>query len=70
MTKAVDFNVQGVDIPSTSFDDWQLAALAQILIELRKLNSLLHCGNFVDIPRKLDAINRNTTKRKRKAVPK
>lgn len=70
MTKAADFNVQHVDIPANTYDAWQLAALAQILTELRRLNALLHCHNFVAIPRKLDAINRNTAKPKRKKVQK
>lgn len=51
-------------------DAWQLVALHEILVELRRLNSLLHCHNFVAVPSKLERIARNTAKprapRKRK----
>lgn len=42
-----------------------LALLMDIRDELKRLNALLHCPNFIGIPHKLDAIRRNTTKRKR-----
>lgn len=49
-------------------DAWQLVALYEILVELRKLNSLLHCSNFVGIPTTLRKIQANTAKpRKAKA---
>jgi len=39
--------------------------------ELVKLNALLHCHNFTDIPHKLERIKRNTAKkRKPKAASK
>jgi hypothetical protein len=41
------------------------ALLMDIRDELQKLNGLLHCGDFIAIPHKLDAIRRNTTKPKR-----
>lgn len=47
---------------------WQLIALYEILVELRKLNTLLHCHNFVDIPHKLERIAKNTTKPKRRRI--
>jgi hypothetical protein len=34
--------------------------------ELQKLNALLHCSNFRNIPAKLERIARNTTKKKKK----
>lgn len=56
-----------------SSDSWQLVALYQILNELRKLNQLLHCHNFTDVPHKLERIAKNTTKskpkRRRKVKP-
>lgn len=36
--------------------------------KLRRLNALLHCGNFQRIPAKLDRIGRNTEKKKRSRV--
>lgn len=41
--------------------------LSDIRREMRKLNAVLACPNFQDIPRKLDRISKNTAKpRKRK----
>lgn len=51
-------------------DAWQLVALHEILTELRKLNHLLHCPNFQDIPETLRAIRRQTRKPKRARRPK
>lgn len=55
---------------TASFDTLQTAALFAIRDELRRLNTLLHCGNFTAIPSKLDRIGRNTAKPKRKAKAK
>lgn len=41
--------------------------LMDIRDELKRLNSVLYCRNFLDIPHKLEAIRRNTTKRRKKA---
>lgn len=47
----------------------QTAVLMDIREELQKLNALLHCQNFIDIPRKLDRIAAKLpTRRKRKAT--
>lgn len=47
------------------------ALLMDLRDELKQLNLLLHCSRFVDIPWKLDAIVKNTTKKpKLKAVKK
>lgn len=46
----------------------RLAVLMDIRDELKRLNQLLHCSNFVAIPHTLAAIRRNTTKKKRKAA--
>jgi len=45
------------------------AILLDIREELRQLNRLLHCSNFIQIPRTLRAIERNTKKRARKRTP-
>lgn len=51
-------------------DGCLLAVAMDIRDELQKLNSLLHCHNFVVIPDILRTIRRNTTKPKKKAVKK
>ena len=55
------------DIYSNMRDGCSLAVLMDIRDELQRLNSLLYCPNFTAIPRKLDRIGRNTTKKKTKA---
>jgi hypothetical protein len=42
-----------------------LAVLQDIRSELKKLNNVFQCENFQEIPFKLDAIRKNTTKRRR-----
>lgn len=49
----------------TTWDEVHCAVLVDIREELRRLNSLLNCPNFVAIPRKLERIARNTTKKRR-----
>ena len=50
-----------------TWDAVKIAVLMDIRDELKRLNSLLHCSNFMAIPWKLDRIAKNTTKpRKRK----
>lgn len=49
--------------------DWArvpVALLMDIRRELKKLNRLLHCSNFMEIPWKLNKIARNTTKPRRR----
>ena len=41
------------------------SAVLAVRDELRRLNSLLHCANFVAMPSTLRQISRNTAKRKR-----
>ena len=49
----------------------RLSVLMDIRDELQRLNAVLHCHNFLDIPHKLERIKRNTAKkRKPKAVGK
>ncbi len=57
--------------PSYGFQPQSLAVLMDIRDELKRLNSLLHCHNFTDIPFVLRSIKQNTVKpkpRKKKAV--
>ena len=54
---------------SASNDTLTLATLCVIRDELKKLNALLHCSNFVEIPSILRTIKRNTTKKKRPKSP-
>lgn len=48
------------------YDAAILAVLMDLRDEMKRLNQLLHCSNFVAIPRKLDCIEQNTAKRKYK----
>ena len=43
----------------------QLTVLMDLRDELKRLNGLLFCRNFVDLPRVLRAIRKNTTRPKR-----
>lgn len=53
-----------------SWEQIIVAVLMDIRDEMKRLNTLLHCQNFIAIPRKLDAIHRKMpTRRKRKAKP-
>ena len=47
-----------------------LAVLMDIRDELKRLNELLHCSNFITIPTTLRSIEHNTNKKpKKKAKP-
>lgn len=48
-----------------TWDTIHSALLMDIRDELKSLNCLLHCMNFIRIPQKLDAIRRNTSKKRR-----
>lgn len=61
-----DWNLANKQDGKIHWDKVNLALLMDIRRELRKLNGVLHCKNFLAVPHKLDAIRRNTTKRKRK----
>lgn len=58
----VDWNTKG----NNSYDAVQLEVLMDIRSQLMRLNTLLHCHNFVDIPKKLERIARHTVKPKRR----
>jgi hypothetical protein len=45
-----------------------VAALFSIRDELRRLNRVLQCPNFIAVPSKLDAIAKNTRKRRKPRV--
>lgn len=64
-TRKKDFNwgIKTNDDGTTPTPDAHLATLMDIRDELKRLNSLLCCPNFVAIPRKLDAIKRNTDRK-------
>lgn len=56
-------------LPNEGIGTWervQVAILMDIRDELQSLNSLLHCPNFVAMPRLLRDVKRNTTKQKRR----
>jgi len=45
------------------WDSIKVALLMDIRDELKSMNAILHCSNFLRIPRKLDEIRRNTAKK-------
>lgn len=49
-----------------TYEGLQIAVLCQMRDELKRLNSLLHCHNALEIPALLRAIKRNTAKKKRR----
>lgn len=50
-----------------AIDQAQLAVLMDIRTELKQLNAVLSCSNFVRIPTTLRSIDRKLTKPKRKS---
>lgn len=53
------------DLPEdNSWESIHAAILMDIRDELKRLNSLLHCSNFLQIPFTLSKIRKNTTKKK------
>lgn len=49
--------------------DWksvEIAILMDIRDELKRLNGVLHCPNFLAIPQKLDTIEKNVRKPKKR----
>jgi hypothetical protein len=63
-----DWNLADEKGNITTWEKVGIAVLLDIRQELRTLNGILKCPNFLAIPRKLEAIRRNTVK-KRKAKP-
>jgi len=66
----VNWSIPRNEAGTVSWDGAKMAVLMDIRDELRKLNRLLHCDNFLRIPMKLDQIERNTKKKRRSARPK
>lgn len=66
-TQNLEFNFH---VAPGAWRDGQMAVtiLCDIRRELKRLNGLLHCGNFTAIPTILREICRNTTKKRRKKV--
>jgi hypothetical protein len=64
-------NLHQNDDGTAPTDTLMLAMLCAIRDELRRLNNVLQCPNFIGVPAKLDRIERNTRrKRKPRAVGK
>lgn len=56
-----------------SLEDWKyvpMALLMDIRDELKQLNRVFACHNFVSIPHKLDQLVKNTKKRRKKKTTK
>jgi hypothetical protein len=62
VTWGMERNLNG----TLSYDQAQLAVLMDIRDEMKRLNQLLHCNNFMGIPYKLDRISANTHRPKRR----
>lgn len=66
--KDVNWKPADEDGNTPTWERANLAVMMDIRDELKDLNRILHCQNFLDIPQKLEAIRRNTDKpRKKKA---
>jgi hypothetical protein len=63
--KNKNWNV-GPIVGHPSWDQVRAALLMDIRDELKRLNALLYCGNFQNIPSILRRIRANTTKRRRR----
>lgn len=72
--KNIDWHCGGYRTPGkihdVTTDNAQLSVLMDLRDELQRLNTLLHCHNFTAIPHTLRSIQKNTTKKRRKAVRK
>jgi hypothetical protein len=66
------FNLANADGNIGTWERVAIAALYDIRDELQRLNATLACPRFLDIPSKLDRIEKNTKKRRKpkKATPK
>lgn len=63
-----DWSIWQLD--NAKYDDAAVtrAILLDIREELKRLNGLLHCHNFVEIPSILRAVKKNTTKKRKPRV--
>ena len=64
--KDVDWKVWRSAYNTVSKEHVALAVLLDLRDELRSLNALLHCSNFIEMPRILRQIRSNTVKPKKK----
>lgn len=55
-------------INEVSYDSAQLAVLMDIRDELKQLNRVLNCRDFLDMPRVLRQVRANTAKPRKKAL--
>lgn len=62
-----DWNLSDSEGHVGTWERVSIAVLMDIRRELRTLNQLLHCPHFQAIPRKLEQIARNTTKKRKRA---
>lgn len=69
--KDTEWTCEGPNGRILSWEAAQTSVLMDLRDELKQLNRLLNCGNFLDIPNILRRIERNTRKRRyvRKAKP-
>ena len=65
-TKDWEWTIDLVDGKRYAHEDAKLSVLMDIRDELKHLNKLLNCDNFLRMPRTLLEIRRNTAKRRRK----
>lgn len=66
--KNVDWRLQPARLDNTVDNNTAThALLMDVRDELQRLNSLLHCPNFVEIPEILRKISRNTTPKRKPA---
>lgn len=68
----IDWHIHVNNDGSWDDNDVMMALLNDIREELKRLNATLACPRFLDIPSKLDRIEKNTKKRPKpkKATPK
>lgn len=65
--KDMNWTVHPMDSGNFSYDAAQLAVLMDLRDEMKKMNSILNCPNFLEIPAVLQRISRNTTKPRKKS---
>lgn len=63
-----EWNVLENDNGRYEHDQVMKALLMDIRAELKRLNSILRCPNFIAVPSKLDQIAKNTRKRRKPKV--
>jgi hypothetical protein len=63
--KDQEFDLANSDGAIGTWERVAIAALYDIRDELKAMNAILHCSNFLRIPIKLDDIVKNTKKRRK-----